>query len=464
MYKFYDGPIYFAPTRKADGSYILNKSSPKAPPPPDYKGAAEATAASNMEATKYQTNANRANQVTPWGSLTWSRAPGSGSSTTFDQARYDADMAAYNQRKAQASQRNPYGSNNLGLYGQSDMGIGADNMPWGRQSYGGGFNEVAPDRNNYYTTTADDGSGWEQKMTLTPEAQAALDSQLRVQMNQSKLAEGLQGQVAEMMKTGFVGPDLAEYMKNVGTVGNFDPNAYGTIEDFKYTGDATPKFNEAWRQQGIDAAYNKATMLEEPGWRQQTKEIDTQLRLQGLTPGTEAYNNAMQNLLQTHGQARAMASNNAILTGTEMANRDFQSALAGQQNQYAQALSGYVTNRDSQNQRYTQGFNGFNMNMQAQDQRFRQGQSGYQTAYTAALQKYLQPLNNMNAVLNGNQVATPQFTQYAQSANPGGTDYSGATNALGQWNQGVYNRDAANAQAGNNGLMAAAGTIGAAFI
>ena len=42
-----------------------------APPPPDYKGAAEATAAGNLEAAKYATRANRVNQYTPYGNLTY---------------------------------------------------------------------------------------------------------------------------------------------------------------------------------------------------------------------------------------------------------------------------------------------------------------------------------------------------------------------------------------------------------
>lgn len=40
---------------------------------PDYTGAAQATAAGNLEAAKYATVANRANQYNPYGSLTWKR-------------------------------------------------------------------------------------------------------------------------------------------------------------------------------------------------------------------------------------------------------------------------------------------------------------------------------------------------------------------------------------------------------
>lgn len=41
------------------------------PPPPDYASAAQATAAGNLEASKFATKANRADQYTPYGSLTW---------------------------------------------------------------------------------------------------------------------------------------------------------------------------------------------------------------------------------------------------------------------------------------------------------------------------------------------------------------------------------------------------------
>lgn len=56
---------------------MLGKS--KTPAAPDYTGAAEATAAGNLEAAKYATVANRANQYTPYGSLTWQRG-----ATDFD--------------------------------------------------------------------------------------------------------------------------------------------------------------------------------------------------------------------------------------------------------------------------------------------------------------------------------------------------------------------------------------------
>lgn len=45
------------------------------PPAPDYTSAANATAAGNLEAAKYATNANRINQYTPYGDLTYKYKP-----------------------------------------------------------------------------------------------------------------------------------------------------------------------------------------------------------------------------------------------------------------------------------------------------------------------------------------------------------------------------------------------------
>src|ERR1700761_9095434 len=50
-------------------------------PAPDYTGAAQATAAGNLQNLQYQTQANRPNVVTPWGTDTWSTPTASGAST-----------------------------------------------------------------------------------------------------------------------------------------------------------------------------------------------------------------------------------------------------------------------------------------------------------------------------------------------------------------------------------------------
>lgn len=55
--------------------HICYKDSPAPPPAPDYKGAAEATAAGNLQSAQAATAANRYDQYTPLGSQTWSGGP-----------------------------------------------------------------------------------------------------------------------------------------------------------------------------------------------------------------------------------------------------------------------------------------------------------------------------------------------------------------------------------------------------
>jgi hypothetical protein len=51
----------------------MGKSSP--PPAPDYQAAAKETAEGNLQMADYQTRANRVNQKTPWGSLSYNYTP-----------------------------------------------------------------------------------------------------------------------------------------------------------------------------------------------------------------------------------------------------------------------------------------------------------------------------------------------------------------------------------------------------
>jgi hypothetical protein len=63
---------------------MCSSSSP--PPAPDYSGAAQATAAGNLQAAKYATAANRINQYTPYGNLTYTQGnPGSDTDPQWSQ-------------------------------------------------------------------------------------------------------------------------------------------------------------------------------------------------------------------------------------------------------------------------------------------------------------------------------------------------------------------------------------------
>src|SRR5690554_6704145 len=92
-------------------------SAPKAP---NYERIAELEAQGNLELARYATQANRVNQYTPWGNLTWSN------DRMFDQAGYDSAMDAY-QRSLQGvgSSGTPFVPGGGGTLGSGNL-YGAD--------------------------------------------------------------------------------------------------------------------------------------------------------------------------------------------------------------------------------------------------------------------------------------------------------------------------------------------------
>lgn len=145
---------------------LYGKSDP--PPAPDYTAAANATAQGNLDAARYATEANRINQYTPYGSLTYTRTP----TGQVDTVAYNRAMDDYNRQLAEYNSR--AGSGQGGTTGNQFMDRIIGNQPSGQVPLGPA--PVRPDEANFRTS----GEQWSQNMTLTPEAQAALDQQLQL--------------------------------------------------------------------------------------------------------------------------------------------------------------------------------------------------------------------------------------------------------------------------------------------
>lgn len=95
----------------------MGKSSPSPPPAPDYVGAANATAAGNLEAARAQTQANRVNQYTPYGTLVYTQDP---NASTPDSGWSATTTLAPAQQKLLDAQNQM----SLGLSGLGNQGLG----------------------------------------------------------------------------------------------------------------------------------------------------------------------------------------------------------------------------------------------------------------------------------------------------------------------------------------------------
>jgi len=250
------------------------------PAPPDYEAAAERTAEGNLANLEAQTRANRPDQITPWGTVTW------------------------------------------------DEGDSGD---------------------------------WTQNITLSPEQQAALNSQLGIQQGRSELAGGMMGRVEDEFG-GLM--DWSQFQDLAGPVGG----------------------GAGYNEQAGDALYGRATSRLDPQWEQRAEQQEAALRNQGLRPGDEAYDNAMQTMEQSRTDAYTQAGYQAdIGAGAE---------AARMQGQDLQAANYQNTLRQQQIAEEMQ-HRGFS-------------------------------LNEINAILSGQQVNMPSAPGFNTAGNVAGADYSGA--------------------------------------
>lgn len=151
-----------------------------------------------------------------------------------------------------------------------------------------------------------------------------------------------------------------------------------------------------------DKTYSNYTSRLDPQWQHQQQMTDTQLRNQGLTPGMEAYDNAMRDFNQAKNDAYTQASQAAINTMPQ--------------------------------------------------------------TYQLAQAQYEQPLNELNALRTGSQVTNPQFMNTPQQQTAAGPNLLGAAQATGAYNQGLYNSQQAANGSFMSGLMGLGGTLGSAYM
>ena len=232
----------------------------KAPKAPDYIGAANATAAGNLEAAKYATQANRINQHTPYGSLIYSQGP---AGSTFDQSGYDAALKIYNQ---QLDNYNRQSSN------VSSRGLTPSIGFLGEQQTRRGAAPIAPDRNSF--NRADPAGGqWSSTVNLSPVGQQLLDYS-----NNSALGLGkLQDTALQSTQSTLSNP--------------FD---YGSVQDVQ------------------DDAYKSYTSRLDPQWAQNEESQASRLANQGIVQGSRAYDDSMRVFNQGKNDAYQQAITGAI--------------------------------------------------------------------------------------------------------------------------------------------------------
>ena len=402
-----------------------------APPVPDYRGAAEETAQASREATNQQNYANRPDQFSPFGSLT-----------------YDTEAV---------------------------------------------IDPATGQKVTKYT----------QNQELNPESQAALDSQLALTRGRSDLGGALMervagdyGQPMDFSKYGDPNMgysseqiDMSDLPQGVGSLQTEEYNRPELQQSLDYSGASEVGQADDYRNRAEDAMYARRASRLDPQFQGRQEALEVKLNNQGLRPGDQAYDSAMQNLGMERTDAYNAAQNEAIMSGGAEASRMFNMDMSrrGQDITETDALADfYNTSRGQQSaldlatggQRFNEAQGAGEFQNAARNRALTEQMTIKDRAYdqqnldaerqnairTGMMNEELTrrgtSLNEMNAIISGQQVNNPQMAGFESARRAGSADYSGAVSDR-------YNAElAANAakKSALGGVMGGLGSLGSAGI
>lgn len=166
----------------------------------------------------------------------------------------------------------------------------------------------------------------------------------------------------------------------------------------------SPQAAQQANQQGQQAAYAAQTQYLDPQFSQGQSSLESQLANQGLTPGSQAYNNAMTNFNNSKQQAYSNAANESVLTGSQIGSQMLNNNLA------AVGEQGNLLNQE-----------GANYGQQASLSQIPYSQlsslAGLVPGNTGTSQSAAQPANISQAIQNQYQGQLNAYNANTQSAN-----------------------------------------------
>jgi hypothetical protein len=264
---------------------------------------------------------------------------------------------------------------------------------------------------------------WTQYQGLTPQLQDIYNKQVAIQGGRTDVA----GALTNRMKDEFGRSMDWSGLSPMGTV----PTNQFTIPE-PDIGDPN-----AFRQKSQDAMYNMAKSRLDPQFSGKRAELEVKLRNQGIGPEDAAYKSQMAALGQQETDAYNQANWSSVGAGRDESNAMYSQMMGRNQNAFNQANTANQAN--------------FGQAMQSSQyaNQIRQQQ------LTEAMQKRGFSLNEINALMSGQQVNAPQMPNFSQATQANAAPIYQAAVAQGNADQ------AANPM---NGLMGLAGTLGGAAL
>ena len=327
------------------------------------------------------------------------------------------------------------------------------NTPFGSQSWG---TQAVKDPATGQVVTS-----WTQNNSLAPGLQEALNDQLGIQAGRSDLAGSFMQRVANdyaspMDYSSLPALTAANAPGNLRT-GTTDYTP-GLTTSFNF-GNPLPQFDSSYR----DTVANQLMSKMQPAHDYQQRQLETKLANQGFTQGSEAFNRALNELNQRQSLERYNALDQAGTEAQRLYNMQMGTAQQGynqnlQAAQFQNQALGQASALDLANM---QAFNQGVSQQYGLNQQYANAQNQMrQQAIAEEAQRRGMSLNEMNALLSGQQVQMPNMPSFSQSGQAQTPNLLGAMQAGYDSQLGAYNAQ----QAGNNALLGAGASLGGAYM
>ena len=289
------------------------------------------------------------------------------------------------------------------------------NTPFGQQSW-----QITP---TWDPTTNQYINQWTQNTKLTDPAQNALDSQLQIQQGRSDIANDILPDVGQQLSTPL---DYSGATPLADTPQGQQISGSPVQGQLDYSGVSGLQDPNDIRSQVMDASYKQQASRLDPRFSQGEEALKSQLYNQGLREGDKAWDTAFGNFNMNKNDAYTSAANSAITNSDQAALNQFNMGLGTRQ----QGVSEVNQQGEFANSANAQGFN---QNAAASQQNFAQdtASANYQNTLrqqqiAEMLQKRGSSLNDVNALLNGQQVTMPGAPSFNTSGVSAAPNYLGA--------------------------------------
>lgn len=309
------------------------------------------------------------------------------------------------------------------------------NTPWSTVSWG--------TQNIRDPSTGQDVTQWTQNTTLAPALQEALDDQINMQRERTGLATDFMGRVGQEYGTPFDWNTLPQKAQLTGA-------SQLTAEMPDYTPGLRTGINFDTNYR--DRVANEMMTRMQPVHERQLNQLETQLANQGFNVGSEGYKRALDELQQRQSSERfnalgAAGQEASRLFGMEQAQAQFGNQAVGQASALDMARMNALNDAAARQQALNTQYAGFQNALRQQ-------------AIAEQMQRRGMSLNEMNALLTGQQVQMPTMPSFTAAGRAETPNILGATQSGYDAQLGAYNAE----QAGANNFMGGLFSLGGAAL